>query len=251
VRRLAVLSAAAVLFAGCGIDTASERTYDDAFIRQIGAGSTTLAKAILTLESARFPAGLHEPKLQVPLMLLLEGRLAKLTQDDLVAIAEANLEIAHKYEGTVARLESTQSRLRAAKVKPGSYKNLSNGARHFVSVWDKYLAGLVTALGLDVYTLEKESPLVNELQTVLRDAYLSRDRPTASRFNTVRLHYLHALVRAGHKLEAVKVVMAKEANAGPLSDLVKHNSEAESIVKKVNELYPDGALAQQFKNRSA
>jgi hypothetical protein len=245
--RLVALLAAGLLLGGCSVET-TERTYDAAFIRQIGTGSTTLASATHALESARFSAGLRDPKLQGPVQFLLEGRLDKLTERDLVAIAEANVKIGHQYGGTVAAVESAGLRLLAAKVKANSYKDLSNGAKRFVVVWNRYLVGLASGMELTVRTLEKESPRVNELQTVLRDAFRSRDRSTAATFNAARLRYLHALVRTGHTFEAVKAATAKEADFRPLSDLVKHNSEAEAIVRKVNERYPNGALAQQFKN---
>jgi hypothetical protein len=247
VRRLLTLFAVVTLLGGCGVVTTTERSFDAGFIRQVGDGSTALAEAVHSFEAARFPAGLRDPKLQAPIESLLAGKLNQLTQGDLVEIAEANQKIAHKYEGALASLESARRRLRGGLVKAGSYNGLSDGARRFVTVWNKALLGLATAAALDGAALEREAPLVNELQTVLRAAYHSKDRATAERFNRVRLKYLHDVVGAGHRLEATRAAIRKDVDEGELNDVVQHDSDARAIVTKVNERYPSGGLAKQFK----
>jgi hypothetical protein len=246
-RRLAALSALlAALLAGCGVDTSSERTYDDALIKQIGSGSTALVDSERTLEAARFGPGLRDPKLQPSLTALFEGKLSKLTQDDLVAIAEANRKIAGHYGAALRKLDSAQSRLKDAVVPATGYEDLSGGAKRFVSGWNGYLAGLAGALGLELSTLENEEPRVNELQTVLRDAYRSRDRASAARFDAARLRYLHEVVSTGRRIQATKARIAKAFDSRALRDLAKHDAESEAIVKQVNERYPQGALAKEF-----
>jgi hypothetical protein len=94
-----------------------------------------------------------------------KARLSKLTQDDLVALAEANRKGARGYGGVLAKMESARSRLRGARVEPASYNNLSAGAKQFVSSWNKYLASLASTLGLEIVALERAFPRVNELQT--------------------------------------------------------------------------------------
>jgi hypothetical protein len=203
-RRLAALSAATVLLAGCGIDTSSDRTYNDALIRQVGNGSNALSAALhgIALGAA---SPFDTPSLERSGTFLLKGELNKLTYKDLTELAKANRRNAQRFDPTLAKLARFRSTILAARLSASSFQNLSPGAKRFLALWDEYLTQSATGWGTTRDTMEQIAPRINEFQTVLRTAYQARTPTAAKRFDKIRLHYISQVVQADRKFKAIRL----------------------------------------------
>jgi len=235
-----------------GVMSDVEPTYSASLIRKIGAGSTDLASFAPTLQSAsHFPGSLNEPKLEALLLLLLKGQLNKLSAHDIVLLGEANQKTAQHLLGAVKTVETTfSSRLDSDHLDPKVYGVLSDGARHFVASWNLLLRSSAIALDREGLALESSYPTLEEFRTLLLAALRTRHSQSNNEFHKLKVRYFAAAARVGRKFRNTKNEVAAEIEKAfqKLDRLVRHSQEARAIVEEVNERYPHGELAQEFKN---
>lgn len=134
--RLASALIAAALLTGCGVAT-MDRSYDDAVIREVGAGSDGLGRIAPTLQAqANLPGSFKDPRNDHATTLLFQGQLAQLTQDDLDRLAQTNREGSKRFEATLVKLDRIAAELQADRVDASAHQGLSDGGKRFVGAWN-------------------------------------------------------------------------------------------------------------------
>jgi hypothetical protein len=247
-----VLSVCGLSLAACGV-TSSEQAYTQPLIKQVGAGSVALGSLVTTLEAdvkAEASGMFSDPATQQATTHLVEGQLDKLSQSDLVRMASANHAAATQVGGVLAKLAQQAASLSGAAVNAGSHPNLPGGSTAFIADWDQYLMTTANYLRNIRKALAGVSPVYNEFQSLLRAAYDTAKLHSTVQFDKVRRAVFTDI---GPRYAPMKNALQTGARAGTavehrLISFVNSNQEAEAIVTKVNQEYPSGFLAQEFKS---
>jgi hypothetical protein len=246
-----VLTGCGLGLAGCGVTT-SEQAYTAPLIAQVGAGSVALASLVPTLRAEAKAAGvLSDPATQQATAYLAEGQLNKLSQSDLVRMATANRNAAAHVGGVLAKLDQLTASLRGATVNTGSYPTLPSGSKTFIADWNQYLTTSASDLRNVRQGLAGMSPVYNEFQSLLRAAYNTAKLRSTVQFDNVRRSVFKDI---GPRFTRMQNAMQAGVRAGTavektLVSLVNNNQEAQAIVTRVNQEYPSGFLAQEFKKQ--
>ncbi|MFZ0090488.1 MAG: hypothetical protein WAL63_13325 [Solirubrobacteraceae bacterium] len=249
-RRLLVvaLPTFVVFLAGCGITTLNQ-TYDASLIRQLGAGSNLVASVAPTLEAqAKGSNSFSDPRTSRATTLLIDGQLSKLTEADLVGLATANRRSATRFPLVLDKLDSLASSLVNARIDANAHRNLSTGAKHFIAAWNNSLTADATQARELRQALTTFAPGFNEFQALLRAAYDTAQLHSTVQFDNVTRQVINDILPRYRRVQGtIKEDAAGTPAEQKLIELVDSNQEAQAIVSKVNEHYPNGSLAQEFK----
>lgn len=242
---------ALILMSACGVTTVSQ-TYDAALIRQVGAGSNAVASVLPTLEAeAKQSNSFSNPQTSEDTVLLFQGRLDKLNAQDLIRLANANQSSASHLRDALAKLDALAASIRADRVDTSTHQKLSAGARNFIAAWNAYLVSSAAEVRSMRQLFASFSPVYPQFQTVLQDAYQSTNTAGAAKFDKARHAFVSNMLPLYTRLQnSLKAVVATTPAAQALGKDVSNSMEARAIVLKVDQQYPNGALATQFK-RSA
>ena len=181
-------------------------------------------------------------------VLLFQGRLDKLNSQDLVRLANANQASAGHFKDALGKLDSLAASIAADRVDPGAYQNLSAGAQKFIAAWNAYLTGSANQVRSMRQLLTGFGPVYGQFQTVLRDAYQSTNTGAAAQFDKARHAFVANMLPLYTRLQnSMKALVAPTPAAQTLGKVVSNSQEARAIVLKVDQQYPNGALATEFK----
>jgi hypothetical protein len=244
--RAVIFVVLALSLTACGIET-TDRTYNDSLIRQVGAGSVTEASMLSTLQSqAALPGNFNDPKLDPAMTALLKGELNKLSEHDYILIAGSLKRSYTRYPQYLALVHKLAKELREARLDSTAYRELSSGAKRFIADWNESLTGLASAFDAMRKSLVTVLPkLDNDFRTLLLVAAETTSQKAVPRFAQIRRRVLGEVFPLVEQLDALKQRYSSAGKA--LTDLIHKNGEAQVIVRKVNEQYPRGLLAQEYK----
>jgi TolA-binding protein len=240
-----------LLLCACGLTT-TDQAFDASLIREVGVGSTAVASVLPTLEAeAKQSNSFSNPQTSQDTILLFQGRLDKLTIKDIIRMANANRASYEHLGSALTKLDALASTIAADRVDPRSHQNLSAEAKKFITAWNTYLAseaGQVRSMRQLFATL---TPIYNGFQAMLRTAYETTTSHSTDQFAQARTTFLTNDLPIYTRLRnSLKIFAAMSPAAEHLSQVVDNSEEARAIVAKVDENYPDGALATEFKRSS-
>jgi hypothetical protein len=236
----------AVALSGCG--ASQDHAFDTSLIRQVGAGSNALASAVPTIRAQLQRSGdsFSDPRDNKSVALLAQGQLAKLSQSDLVTLANENRRGAAQFQVALRKLDALATSIASARVPPDAHRTLSSGAQKFIAAWNMYLttvAGQVRSVRRIFSRLQPES---NAFQTLLRAAYETATSHSTVQFDRAHDRYFSDILpQQARARKAMTAALAQPAAARQFSYLVDHSHAAVAIVMQVNGKYPNGYLAQQ------
>ena len=135
----------------------------------------------------------------------------------------------------------------SASIDASAHSDLSSGAKRFIAVWDAYLAANAVQLRAARQALSGAEPVFNEFQALLRAAYDTARLRSTVQFDKARRKFFNDARPLFTRIQNTLKEVTAQPTDRKLRDLVNHNQEAQAIVKKVNQSYPSGSLAQEFK----
>jgi hypothetical protein len=236
--------AVVVALSGCGVST-TEPSYNDSLIRQVGAGSLAEASIVAAESRAKALGPFTDASLEKPLSELFRGELNRLTESDFLRMARADVQGRAAYHGYLTTLQGFAPRLRAARIDQSAYGSLSAGGRKFIAVWDESLATLASEFETFTRLFAAASPSYHEFEELLFAAPKSGNPRELARFAVIRRLALETITPL-----VQHVTMLRQNQVGrSLDALIAKNAEAQAIVRKVNELYPRGLLAETYRSR--
>lgn len=244
----ASLGVVATLIAGCGLNWA-DRPIDDALIGTVGAGSDA-ANLVPILEArVNEPSSFNMPRDRRLIILLVQGQIGKLTQNDRAHLTKSSLLARKDYDDGLVAIDNRLSELRAARVNVDADNGLSAGDRRFADAWNGYLvlsadrARMLRRTFLDVRTAFDEYVI---LLRAANDTAGMRSTDEFAKVNKRVAGNLRGLTALrGKVLDRIFIVRRADRI---LTDLVNTDANAQAIVEKVNERHPHGVLAGMFKN---
>lgn len=243
-----VLGMVTMLIAGCGAG-AADRPFDDALIREVGAGSEAANRLLPTLEAqAKLPPGdfRDDPRTDRVITLLLEGKVSSLTQADLDRTAKTIREGERRFDNILPEFERIAGEISAARVNVEAHRRLSANEKRFVDAWNGYLivnAEEARSLG---DTFGEMRPFFSGFQTLVGAASnTARPRSSAELENATTRLIPDLVARTTRHRAAVRRFAERLADPG-LVELVNGDPEARVFVERVNQRYPDGVLAELF-----
>ena len=241
---LAVAMLAAVTFAGCGVTTV-ETTFDDALVREVGAGSVAaqgLYSSVAGLQKVneRF----NEPSVEKLMTSLVDGRLDKLTAADIARLARVNRLSRKRFSRLLRQLDGVEQDMRESRVKASAHDDLSDGATEFVGAWNGYLQGNAERTASLRDGLGKFNGTFDGFDKLLAAALDTARVGNTRHFEPLRDRFIDD---AGELAEAYSTTTASLLKNRPadrrLVDLLNENAEARVILNAVNKKYPAGYLA--------
>jgi len=244
-RLLPFLMVGGFVVAGCG---GTQQAYNEALIKQVGGGSTAVESLVPTIQAAAKVSGaFSDPTTQQATTYLAEGQLDKLTAADLVRMASANRTAATNIGGVLATFDRLATSISAASVDASSVPNLADGSKTFVTDWNQYLTTTADELRTVRRALTGMTPVYDEFQSLLRAAYNTSKLKSTVQFDKVRHAVLQDIAQRVTQMQnAAQGLRGGSAVEQRLVKFVDGNQEAQAIVTKVNQEYPNGFLAQEF-----
>ena len=244
-----LLAAASLALAGCGETTVS-RSFDPSLIRQLGAGSDTLAGVVPTLQSlskANSLGSYSDPRTSNDWLLLAEGKLQKLGPGDLERVANANRASVARLPGALHKLDALSATVVAATVP--AHHELTGDANRFIARWNAVLAATAAQVKDARAVLGSLRPAFNQLNAVIAAAAASAASHSTGNFNHVRLRFVNAVVSINDSLQGkLKADQATLTSANQkLGQLVASSQQAQAIVQTIDQAYPRGDLAQEYR----
>jgi hypothetical protein len=241
-----------LLLAGCGVTTMTDQAYDASLIRQVGTGSDAVANIFPTLQAeAKRANSFSNPKTSEDTVLLFQGRLNKLTTQDLVRLANANHAGAGHLRDALAKMDDLAASIAGDRVDPNTHQKLSAGAKKFIAAWNGYLTGSATQVRSMRRLFASVIPVYSRFQTVLGDAYQSTNATGYAKFDKARRAFLATMLPLYTRVQnSLKSFAGPTSAALALGNVVTNTVDAKAIVGKVNQEYPNGALATEFKRNS-
>jgi hypothetical protein len=239
-----------LVLAACGVTTTTQ-AYDASLIRQVGTGSDAVASVFPTLqaEAKQSTSNFSNPQTSQDTVLLFQGRLDKLSPQDLIHLGRANQASAHDLQDALRKLDGLATTINADRVDPSAHRELSAGAKKFIAAWNAYLASSAARVRSMRQLFVSLSPVYCQFQTILRDAYQSTSTATATHFDRARRAFISDMLPMYTRLESsLKSIIAPTPAAQALGNVVSNTIDARAIVAKVNQTYPSGALATQFRS---
>jgi hypothetical protein len=239
-----------LLLTGCGVTTATDQAYDASLIRQVGTGSNAVSSVFPTLQAeAKRANSFSNRKTSQDTVLLFQGRLDKLNTQDLVRLANANQTGAGHLKDALAKMDGLAASIAADRVDPSTHQKLSSGARKFIVAWNGYLAGSAAQVRSMRRLLASVRPVYSQFQTVLRDAYQRTNAASYAKFEKARRAFLATMLPLYTRVQnSLKAFAAPTPAAKALGNVVTNTIDAKAILDKVNQEYPSGALATQFRS---
>jgi hypothetical protein len=239
----------AMSVAACGVST-TEQAYTAPLIQQVGTGSSAMARLVPTLQAEAKTAGVFsDPTLQQPEAYLVQGQLNKLSAHDLFRMASANHNAATHVGAVITKFDQLAASMTAAAINASSYQSLPDGSKAFITHWNEYLRTVASALHGVRTALASADPVYGEFQGLLRAAYYTASLHSTVLFDKVRQRVLNDIrplyARMQQARQPFQTGMTSERS---LVSFVNRNQQAQAIVTKVNQEYPHGFLAQEFKN---
>jgi hypothetical protein len=252
--RLLVRSAGVVflLLTGCGVTTTTDQAYDALLIRQVGTGSNAVASVFPTLQAeAKRANSFSNPKTSQDTVLLFQGRLNNLDTQDMIRLGNANQAGAGHLKDALAKMDGLAASISGDRVDPSAHQKLSSGAKKFIAAWNGYLASSAAQVISIRRLFASVSPVYGQFQTLLRDAYQSTNATANARFDKARRAFLASMLPLYTRVQnSLKAAAAATPAAYALGKVVTSTVDAKAIVAKVNQEYPNGALATEFKRGS-
>jgi hypothetical protein len=234
---------------GCGVTT-YEQAYSPKLIRQVGAGSVAEAKLLPTVQTLKTSPLFSDPGVSQAMQYLFDGRLNKLSEDDLNRMASVNRAAANATGPVVAQFNSLERAMRTSAVDTGSFGNLASGSKAFIERWNQYLRTNANALHGYGAAIRNFAPFYKEFPGLLRAARDTANLHSTVQFDKVRQAVLTDLKPRFQQMQsAMQSGKAAASSERQFFDFVNHNKQAQAIVTKVNHDYPGGWLAQDFKAR--
>lgn len=235
-----------LLLGACGVTTA-DQAYDASLIRQLGAGSNAVASVAPTLRAEEKQSNsFSNPQTSQDDLLLLQGRLDKLRTQDLVRLSNANQASAGHFQHALAKLDGLATTIAANHVDPSTHKNLSAGAKKFITAWDAELASSAAQVRSMRQLFASFSPVYDQFRTLLQDAYQSSNATAAAQFDKARRAFVSNMLPGVERLQnSLKALAAPTPAVQALGNVVSNSMEAQAIVRKVHQQYPNGALAMR------
>jgi hypothetical protein len=219
-RILVAFAGAAILSAcaGPGVTTV-DRSYDPTLIRQIGSRSNAVANVVPGIRREAASVGrLDNTKADQDAVLVLQGKLDKLTPNDVVLVAKASRRSFTAFETALSGINQLASHIESDRVDPAAYSKLSSGAKKFVGEWNGYLTGIADETRHFHSALVGEGPYFNELQAVLRAAYETTGRRSVARFDRVRRKFISDLQAESARMRATLKSIETTGRSGTPTD---------------------------------
>ena len=245
IRALIVALLVATVLNGCAATTV-ETTFDDALIRDVGAGSDALGRIETTLTDAfRVNNGFNDEKLDKPMMALLRGQLHKLTYEDIDAMRSTNRRSRRRFKAVLDELKGVRGAIDDTQVDPAAHTDLSEGAQDFLRRWDSYLSVNATRVTTMTDVLDEMRPMFGRFDALLDAAVGTAKLGHTREFDPLRRAMLDTLESdvERFKQKLAKVTESDDADR-ELIELVNEDKEAQAIVTAVNKKHPEGMLAQ-------
>lgn len=239
-----------LVLAACGVSTTTQ-AYDPSLIRQVGEGSNAVASVfpMLQAETRQSTNDFSDPQTSQDTVLLFQGRLDKLNPHDLIRLANANNASAKHLQDALTKLHGLAASVAADRVDPSTHQKLSAGAKKFITAWNGYLASSAAQVHSMRQLFQSFSPVYGQFQSVLQAAYQSTNRAAAAKFDKARRAFVSNMLPLYTRLQSsLKSVVAPTPAAQALGNVVTNTIDAKAIVAKVNQEYPSGALATQFRS---
>lgn len=218
--------------------------------QQVGVGSVALANSVLALRAQITATGVYQDRsVQQATTYLFEGQLDKLRVADLSRIGSVNHNAAAHFDDNLRLLDRVAASLSGSVVKASAYQSLPDGSRTFLADWNQDLrieaAGITRARNAFVGV----RPFFGEMQSLLRAAYNTTQLRSTVQFEKVRGRLTEDIRSRFPDLDGVVAAGNRNVDAAErrLVSFVNNNREAQAIVDKVNQQYPRGWLAQEFK----
>ena len=251
---LALVIACGIGVAGCGVTTSgvtsSEPVYTPALIKQVGVGSVALANSAPAIRAQAKATGvLQDRSLQQAETYLFEGRLDKLRLADLSRMASSNHNAAAHFDDNLRKVDRVAASLSGAVVNASAYQRLPDGSKTFLADWNQELRTEAAGLTHGRNALVGARPFFGEMQSLLRAAYNTAQLRSTVQFDKVRRRFIADVRSRFPDVDGVVAADHRRADAAErtLISLVNNNREAQAIFEKVNQEYPHGWLAQEFR----
>jgi hypothetical protein len=245
VRALAVALLATAALSGCAVTT-METTFDDALIRDVGAGSDAVGRIETTLTDAfKVNDGVDDEKLDKPMMALLRGQLHKLSYEDIDGMASTNRRSRKRFKAVLGKLRAVGAGIDDAQVDAAAHPDLSGGAQEFLRRWNSYLDVNATRVITMTDALDEMRPMFGRFDALLTAAVDTAELGHTRVFDPLRRDMLDTLDSDVQRFHAKlgRVTELDDADR-ELVELVKDDTEAQAIVTAVNKKHPDGMLAK-------
>jgi hypothetical protein len=242
-----LLATFGLALAACSVLGTNEQAFTPALVRQVGTGSVAEARLVPTIKLLKTTGGFG-PSSQRTMLYLINGQLDKLSGDDLAKLAAENRAAATHTGLVLPKFDRLATSLVGATVDPKSFQDLPSGSRTFIADWDQFLTSSAVALRKVRQALGGITPLYGDVQSLLRAAYKTAQPHSTTQFDRLRRAVLKDLVpRYQRLLSATHYIGAQKSVEDRLVNLVNGNQDAQELVTKVNQDYPNGFLAQEFK----
>ncbi len=244
-RLLQFVAIAVVAMSGvsCAITTV-ETSYDQALIDELGAGSEALQNIFDVMSPPNIQPDFNDAAAE----LIFRGELDKLTAEDLKATVAISRENERQFRRVLRRLKPVAGEVRRAQVEVAAHSDLSEGAQEFIRAWNDYLsvnADRTKRLRRSLGGMNVWFDRYEELVQAVRETARLGSTVEFARMRDDILEDVTADARGRKKL--FERILAETPVEQRIRDLVNNDQEANAMVERVNDEYPDGFLADVMK----